>query len=77
MDRKGSVWLQQCIEAGEARTGFQSDSKQQEQTKYKSLRKQCRLTKVDMGWKLRSDPKQLQTQKCQNEKVEAGDFDFL
>ena len=35
------------------------------------------LTKVDMGWKLRSDPKQLQTQKCQNEKVEAGDFDFL
>ena len=35
------------------------------------------LTKVDMGWKLRSDSKQLQTQKCQNEKVKAGDFDFL
>ena len=37
---------------------------------------QCRLTKVDMVWKLGSDAKQLQSQKCQNEKVEAGDFDF-
>ena len=34
------------------------------------------LTKFDMVWKLGSDAKQLQTQKCQNEMVEAGDFDF-
>ena len=76
MDRKGSFWLQQCIEAEEARAGFQSDSKNKQKI---SLQEnyQCMLTKFDMVWKLGSDAKQLQTQTCQNEKVEAGDFDFL